>query len=304
MKTLREMMDIIESAQTVAEFAPGGGYQEPPPPVTKKKDPWDDDDRSIYPRKIQQLLAAGNTVDSRVPGAQGHVFQADDRAIRMKRLNKPYSQKKYAWYISADRDETLVLKQVKPGHYVLYDRQWMPQGPVSESAQTGPLAQVGDTVVYHDFTGFKQKKSVIVSIHKRPEEDAGYQYQLKNGDLLDDLSFTEPGGAEIQQTGVSESDETSWTANSAKFGQEEPLRWTVRVAIDPRDDMNKGRGAQVKTLTVSALDKASATKKVRSYFMKNGWAVTNIEFVDSEEQLEETTDEAVAKVEQLFKDKR
>jgi len=60
--------------------------------------------------------------------------------------------------------------------------------------QKEPLAQVGDTVVYHDFTGFKQKKSVVVSIHKR---DWGYQYHLKNDDILDDLSFEEPGGAEV-----------------------------------------------------------------------------------------------------------
>jgi len=123
------------------EFAPGGGYQEPPPPVLKKKDPFDDDDRSIYPRKIQQLLTSGAKVDSRVPGAMGHIIAANGEMIRMKPLNKPYSQKKYAWYIDQERDDKLLLKQVEPNHYVLYDRDWLPQG-TTEAANPAQQAAI------------------------------------------------------------------------------------------------------------------------------------------------------------------
>jgi len=123
------------------EFAPGGGYQEPPPPVLKKKDPFDDDDRSIYPRKIQQLLTSGAKVDSRVPGAMGHIIAANGEMIRMKPLNKPHSQKKYAWYIGQDRDDKLLLKQVEPNHYVLYDRDWLPQGVAEELTEEFDLIE-------------------------------------------------------------------------------------------------------------------------------------------------------------------
>lgn len=54
MKTLREMMDLIESAQTVAEFAPGGGATLPPTkPPKNDGDRWEDedDDDQWHPRK-------------------------------------------------------------------------------------------------------------------------------------------------------------------------------------------------------------------------------------------------------------
>ena len=123
---------VREYLKKIDEFAPGGTMKPPTPPITKKKDPWEDDDRSIYPRKIKQLLDAGNKVDSRVPGAMGHIFAADDDSIRLKPLNKPYSQKRYAWYIDQDRDVKLLLKQEQPGYYVLYDRDWLPHGPMNE----------------------------------------------------------------------------------------------------------------------------------------------------------------------------
>ena len=78
--------------------------------------------------------------------------------------------------------------------------------------------------------------------------------------------------------GMTEADETSWTANSAKFRQEEDMSWTVEVTLEPRADVNKGRGRQVKTQIVTAPSRDAAKKKLADYYRKNGWAVTGIKF--------------------------
>lgn len=106
-------------------------------------------------------------------------------------------------------EEPTVRKDVRPMSGAEYDewykKTYTDKG-LKEQGAKQPLAQVGDTVVYHDFTGFKQKKSVVVSIHKR---DWGYQYHLKNDDILDDLSFEEPGGAEVIRKDVAEDEATA-----------------------------------------------------------------------------------------------
>ena len=84
---------------------------------------------------------------------------------------------------------------------------------------------------------------------------------------------------------VDEADETSWTANSAQFRREEELSWPVEITLEPKDDINRGRGAQVKTMTVTGQSRDAAKKKLVDYFRKNGWAVTGIKFTgDLDEQ--------------------
>ena len=78
--------------------------------------------------------------------------------------------------------------------------------------------------------------------------------------------------------GVAEADETSWTANSAQFRKEEDMSWTVEVTLEPRADINQGRGRRVKTQTVTAQSKDAAKKKLADYYRKNGWEVVGIKF--------------------------
>ena len=93
---------------------------------------------------------------------------------------------------------------------------------------------------------------------------------------------------------VDEADETSWTANSAQFRREEELSWPVEITLEPKDDINRGRGAQVKTMTVTGQSRDAAKKKLVDYFRKNGWVVTGIKFtgdlaedwIDDEEESE------------------
>ena len=87
---------------------------------------------------------------------------------------------------------------------------------------------------------------------------------------------------------IDEADETSWTANSAQFRKEEDLSWPVEVTLEPRADVNQGRGAQVKTMTVTGQSRDAAKKKLVDYFRKNGWEVTGIKFTGD---LDEDTDE-------------
>lgn len=81
-----------------------------------------------------------------------------------------------------------------------------------------------------------------------------------------------------EKQGVAEADETSWTANSAQFRKEEDLSWTVEVTLEPRADINQGRGRRVKTQTVTAQSKDAAKKKLADYYRKNGWEVVGIKF--------------------------
>ena len=91
-------------------------------------------------------------------------------------------------------------------------------------------------------------------------------------------------GYDVVVTGVrsaqdmAEADETSWTANSAQFRKEEDMSWTVEVTLEPRADINQGRGRQVKTMTVTGQSRDAVKKKLADYYRKNGWAVTGIKF--------------------------
>lgn len=107
---------------------------------------------------------------------------------------------------------------------------------------------------------------------------------------------------DIVEGTVAENDETSWTANSAKFRQEENMSWEVQVTLEPKDDINKGRGTQVKTMTVSAMSRDEAKQKLVDYYRKNGWAVTDIKFTSDLD--EEATPEAVEKINKLYQDKQ
>ena len=78
---------------------------------------------------------------------------------------------------------------------------------------------------------------------------------------------------------VAEADETSWTANSAQFRKEEDLSWTFKIAIEPNADENRGRGRREVTKLVSAQSVDAAKKKIREYFLRNGWEVVGIEQV-------------------------
>lgn len=124
MKTLREMMDLIESAQTVAEFAPGGTMKPPAPPTTKKKDPFEDDDRSQLLMSIKQLLDKGAKIDSYLFGARGHITGVanDYFGFYFKKLNKPYSKSSFVRPMDGDDDDEYMLKLVKPGYYQLWDK--------------------------------------------------------------------------------------------------------------------------------------------------------------------------------------
>lgn len=96
---------------------------------------------------------------------------------------------------------------------------------------------------------------------------------------------------DIVEGTVAENDETSWTANSAKFRQEDNMSWEVQVTLEPKDDINKGRGTQVKTMTVSSMSRDEAKQKLADYYRKNGWAVTDIKFTSDLDE-EATSGEA------------
>lgn len=106
-------------------------------------------------------------------------------------------------------------------------------------------------------------------------------------------SGARPEHARIIRQDVAEADETSWTANSAQFRKEEDLSWTVEVTLEPRADINQGRGRQVKTMTVTAPSRDAAKKKLADYYRKNGWAVTGIKFAGD---LDEAEDDKVRRV--------
>jgi hypothetical protein len=83
---------------------------------------------------------------------------------------------------------------------------------------------------------------------------------------------------DMDESGVAEADETSWTANSAQFRKEEDMSWPVKITLEPNADINQGRGRQVKTMTVTGQSRDAAKKKLVDYFLKNGWTVTGIKF--------------------------
>ena len=72
--SLRQLIDLIESAQTVTEFVPGGIYRPPIVPRDAGPDPWNDDPRSQTVQAVQRLLSAGKTVFVVVPGVKGRVI--------------------------------------------------------------------------------------------------------------------------------------------------------------------------------------------------------------------------------------
>ena len=81
------------------------------------------------------------------------------------------------------------------------------------------------------------------------------------------------------EQGVAEADETSWTANSAQFRKEEDMSWTFKITIEPNADVNKGRGRREVTKIVSGQSMDAAKKKIREYYLRNGWEVVGIEQV-------------------------
>lgn len=101
--------------------------------------------------------------------------------------------------------------------------------------------------------------------------------------------------------GMTEADETSWTANSAKFRQEEDMSWPVEITLEPRADVNKGRGRQVKTMTVTGQSRDAAKKKLVDYYRKNGWAVTGIKFTGDLDEGSFAHDQLKGEINDLFK---
>lgn len=104
-----------------------------------------------------------------------------------------------------------------------------------------------------------------------------------------------------KEQGVAETDETSWTANSAQFRKEEDLSWPVEITLEPKDDINRGRGAQVKTMTVTGQSRDAAKKKLVDYYRKNGWAVTGIKFTGDLDEGSFAHDQLKGEINDLFK---
>lgn len=71
--------------------------------------------------QIEQLLAKGNKVDSRVVGAMGHIVSAEGTHITLAKLNKPTSKIRYSWMLTPKRAEGLEIVKAGPNHYVLRD---------------------------------------------------------------------------------------------------------------------------------------------------------------------------------------
>ena len=120
MKTLREMMDLIESAQTVAEFAPSGIYKPPVIPREPGKDPFEDDPRSTTVSKVQQLLDAGKSVFVLLPGARGRAIGtqiSDDHSwlnVQYKGWKDPKTRSRSRLTVNLKADDDASLK-LTPG---------------------------------------------------------------------------------------------------------------------------------------------------------------------------------------------
>jgi hypothetical protein len=232
MKTLREMMDIIESAQTVAEFAPTGNYKPPIIPRDPGKEPFEDDPRSQTVAQVQKLLDAGKSVFVLLPGARG-------RAV---------------------------------GTQIRDDHSWL-------------------NVQYKGWKDPKTRSRSRLTVNLKAADDASLT-------LTPGSQFTDNKDRPFDYT-------LSGTANTSGRGlfevelEEETQEYTVRVVDE------EGSGYTVKVQAESeqqALHKAIV--KVRNQYDAYPEHARIIRQNVDEEQLEETSDEAVAKIEQLFRDKQ
>ena len=133
MKTLREMMDLIESAQRVDEFAPGGGATLPPvKPPKNDGDRWEDDDDDNdgwHPRKRTE--------------EDLHNPLGDQIKALLKKKNK------VVWYPWADREQNTkyrtqaVIRQitgeqiVNGRHMIRFKYCWRPWYKTANGMEQG-----------------------------------------------------------------------------------------------------------------------------------------------------------------------
>lgn len=239
MKTLREYIDLIESAQTVEGW------------FSKANPGLDDNARAL---------------------------------MRQDRESHP-DMDDYSWqigWIYADGD-----KDIKDAYNDAYwNNPTIPSPPEARSFKLGFVArkQQGLAEVFAPVVALPQrtKKELTPAQEKSAERDVKLLGKYKDKDLginaaMNRLEKFKQKHRKDEQ-GVAEADETSWTANSAQFRKEEDMSWTVEVTLEPRADINQGRGRRVKTQTVTAQSKDAAKKKLADYYRKNGWEVVGIKF--------------------------
>lgn len=137
--------------------------------------------------QVDQLLAQGAKVDSRVIGAMGHIDRVEGNHITLAKLNKPHSKMKYSWLVSPERLAGIELVKAGPNHYVLKDTDaaWgdkqqsldleMPEG--AESNASGITQEVMEFIqsMYDSATGTfpRGEEGVKIACEKKFGEQAG-----------------------------------------------------------------------------------------------------------------------------------
>ena len=236
--------------QQLNEFAPGGGGDDTP----------EQEQPSKVALAVERLVNGGAQVQVSLSGVRGRVAWVDVKPdgtteiqVQFRNLDKkPTPGNTLSLELDRNDDATLNLEMSGPKEYTL----------TGSYKRKDPMRHIGGQVNEFAPGGGEDDDSYMLKLVK-----PGY-YQLW------DKSIANAG-----EQGVAEADETSWTANSAQFRKEEDMSWTFKIAIEPNADINKGRGRQEVTKIVSGQSMDAAKKKIREYYLRNGWEVVGIEQV-------------------------
>lgn len=301
-----QMVGVAKVTKGVAEgslneFEAGGNFKPPKTPKGKGRGPWDDDDRSKIVLAVGQLLDGGNKVDWLVPGQMGHVVGTRDEGVSLKRLDKPHSKITYFLPISSDaRDHRYQIKMKGPKHYVVVgadDDDALEEGWKSKVAGTalalgalggiGKVIQDNPNVTINDITYAKATtmpnrelaKDLKVQTDEQGNKIYTFYYKGKHGYLR---PYYYP---------VEKEDKHKITKIQGKeYLQHELPNNKDDVKLTTDDNGNK----------VYAWVQKSGMKPQYTYYWFAPAEKVNEQGV-AEDQLEETSPDAIEKIEQLVR---
>ena len=215
--------------------------------------------------QVDQLLAQGAKVDSRVMGAMGHIDRVEGNHVTLAKLNKPHSKMKYSWLLTPERLAGIELVKAGPDHYVLKDTDaaWgdkqqsldleMPEG--AESNASGITQEVVEFIqsMYDSATGTfpRGEEGVKIACEKKFGEQAGQFAHY----VVEKLSDQGCSGQQMDEAGNESADDIlrqiadteNWDAlydlHSSIGSQDPALNQAANIVDDMYQDIARELGA-------------------------------------------------------------